>query len=154
MGIGVGGQLCGRPLGLACSHLTDPARAQSFENGLKEVFSGLALTHHTVHCGFEGGEAVHGEWVVFTHFGPGHMGGMIVRVEGGEGILGGSICRGGGVRGESKVAYGVHIIQENQLSEGILSYCKGNCGPASPRAEMSKSGRGSEVSLLINRHRY
>jgi hypothetical protein len=32
--------------------------------------------------------------------------------------------------------------------------CKGNCGLASPRAEMSRSGRGSEVSLLINRHRY
>jgi hypothetical protein len=32
--------------------------------------------------------------------------------------------------------------------------CKGNCGLASPRVETSKSGRGSEVSLLINRHRY
>jgi hypothetical protein len=59
-----------------------------------------------------------------------------------------------GVQGESKVAYGVHIIQENQLSEGILSYCKGNCGPSSPGVETSRSGRGSEVSLLRNRHRY
>jgi hypothetical protein len=32
--------------------------------------------------------------------------------------------------------------------------CKGNCGPSSPGTEMSKSGRGSKVSLLINRHRY
>jgi hypothetical protein len=82
------------------------------------------------------------------------MGGMIVRVEGREGILRGSVCRGGGVRGESKAAYGVHVVQENRLSEGILSYCKGNCRPSSPEAETSKSGRGSEVSLLRNRHRY
>jgi hypothetical protein len=82
------------------------------------------------------------------------MGRMIVRVEGGEGILGGSICRGRGVQGESKAAYGVRIVQENWLSGRILSYFKGNCGLASPRLEMSKSGRGSEVSLLINRYRY
>jgi hypothetical protein len=121
---------------------------------LKEVFDGLALTHHTVHHGFEGGEVVCREWAVFTHFGSGHMGGMIVRVEGREGILGGSICRGGGVQGESKAAYGVEVIWENQLSEEILSYCKGNCRPSSPEMETSKSGRGSEVSILRNRHRY
>jgi hypothetical protein len=32
--------------------------------------------------------------------------------------------------------------------------CKGNCRLASLRAETSRSGRGSEVSLLINRYRY
>jgi hypothetical protein len=32
--------------------------------------------------------------------------------------------------------------------------CKGNCGPVSLRVEMSKSGRGSKVRLLMNRHRY
>jgi hypothetical protein len=52
------------------------------------------------------------------------------------------------------VAYGVCIIWENQLSEGILSYYKGNHGPSSPEAETSKPGRGSEVSLLRNRHKY
>jgi hypothetical protein len=76
------------------------------------------------------------------------MGAMIVRVEGEEGILGGSVCRGGGVQGESKVAYGVHVIQENRLSEGILSYRKGNCRPSSPGVETSKTSRESEVSLL------
>jgi hypothetical protein len=46
------------------------------------------------------------------------------------------------------VAYGVHVIQENRLSEGILSYCKGNCGLSSPRVETSKSGRGSEEERI------
>jgi hypothetical protein len=52
------------------------------------------------------------------------------------------------------VAYGVHIVQENQLSEGILSYCKGNHRLSSPEMEMSKPGRGSEESLLRNMHKY
>jgi hypothetical protein len=39
-------------------------------------------------------------------------------------------------------------------SSPSLGNCKGNCRPVSLRAEMSKSGRGSEVSLLISRHRY
>jgi hypothetical protein len=76
------------------------------------------------------------------------MGRMIVQVEGREGILRGSICRGGGVQGESKAAYGVRIVQENRLFDGILSYYKGNCGPASPRVETSKSGRGSEEERI------
>jgi hypothetical protein len=36
----------------------------------------------------------------------------------------------------------------------VVHICKGNCGPSSLGAETSKSGRGSKVSLLRNRHRY
>ena len=67
---------------------------------------------------------------------------MIVRVEGGEGILRGSICRGGGVRWESKATYGVRVTRGDQLYKEILSYCKGNCGPVSPDAETSKVWQG------------
>ena len=41
-----------------------------------------------------------------------------------------------------QAAYGVHITQEDQLSKEILSYCKGNCRPASLDAEMSKVWQG------------
>jgi len=86
---------------------------------------------------------------VFAHIRLGHVGGVIVRIGGGEGILGGGVGRGGGVQRESKAAYDVRDVQENRLSEGILSYCKGNCGPASPEAETSKALTGDpKLSLL------
>jgi hypothetical protein len=45
------------------------------------------------------------------------------------------------------------IILEMMLLTKV-QICKGNCRLVSLRVGMSKSGRGSEVSLLINRHRY
>jgi len=107
---------------------------------------GIVLTPHVLHGEFEGGEAVTGDWVVFVHIGLGHMGRVIVRVDGGEGTFRRSICRGRGVRWESEVTYGVCGILESQLSEGILSYYKGNCGPGwIQQQECRGTGRGSKV---------
>jgi hypothetical protein len=64
--------------GSALLHLMGLLGAQSFKDGIEEAFGGLALTHHTVHCRFKGGEVVHRDWAVFTHFGWGHVGRMIV----------------------------------------------------------------------------
>jgi len=41
-------------------------------------------------------------------------------------MFGRDMRRGGGVQGESKATYVVRDMSENQLSRGILSYCKGN----------------------------
>ena len=52
---------------------------------------------------------------------------MIIRRWAGKGIFGGSVHRGGGVQWESKATYGVRNILGDQLSKGILSYCKDYC---------------------------
>ena len=90
---------------------------------------GVVLTSHVIHGEFEVGEAVTGDRAVFIHIRLGHMGGVIVGVDGGEGTFRRSVRRGGGVQWESEATYGVRDILESQLSEGILFYCKGNCGP-------------------------
>ena len=87
------------------------------------------MTSHVVHSELEVGEAVTGDRPVFIHIGLGHMGRVIVGVDRGEGTFRRSVHRGGGVRWESEATYGVCDALESQLSEGILSYCKGNCGP-------------------------
>jgi hypothetical protein len=41
----------------------------------------------------------------------------------------------------------------DQGADPLSAPCKGNCRLSSLGVEMSKSGRGSKVSLLINKHR-
>ena len=105
----------------------------------------VVSTSHVVHSKFEVGEGVTGDRAVFIHIGLGHMGGVIVGVDGGEGTFRRSVHRGGGVRWESKVTYGVRNVLESWLSEGILSYCKGNCGLERIwQQEHGGTGRGSK----------
>jgi len=62
---------------------------------------GLILTPHIVYHGFDGEDP------------------LDVKMGGGEGIFGiGSVCRGGGIQRESKLAYGVRNVFENRLSRG------------------------------------
>ena len=112
---------------------------------------GVVSTSHVVHGEFEVGEAVTGDRAVFIHIGLGHMGGVIVGVDGGEGTFRRSVRRGGGVRWESEATYGVHDVLESRLSEGILSYCKGNCGPERIRRRDAEVLAGDpKFSLLSN----
>jgi len=80
---------------------------------------GLILTPHIVYHGFNGEDAVDVNWAILEHIGRRHVDGVGVGMGGGEGIFGiGSVCRGRGVRRESKSAYGVHNIFEDRLSRG------------------------------------
>ena len=80
---------------------------------------GLVLTPHVVYSGFKGEDAVCGNHTIVVHVGKRHIWGMGVGIENGEGIFWiGSVCRGGGVRRESKAAYGVRNVSEDRLSRG------------------------------------
>jgi len=80
---------------------------------------GLVLTPHIVYRGFDGEDVVNVNRAILEHIGRRHVDGAGIRMGGGEGIFGiGSVCRGGGVRRESKSAYGVHDIFEDRLSRG------------------------------------
>ena len=77
---------------------------------------GIVSTSHVVHSEFEVGEVVTRDRVVFIHIRLGHMGGVIVGVDGGEGTFRRSVRRGGGVRWESEATYGVRDVLESRLS--------------------------------------
>ena len=80
---------------------------------------GLILTPHIVYRGFDGEDAVDVNRAILEHIGRRHVDGAGIGTGGGEGIFGiGSVCRGGGVRWESKSAYGVCNIFEDWLSRG------------------------------------
>ena len=82
---------------------------------------GLVLTPHIIYRGFNGKDAVDINQAIFEHIGRQHVDGVGIRTEGGEGIFEiGSVCRGGGVRRESKSAYGVHNVSEDRLSRGFF----------------------------------
>jgi len=70
-----------------------------------------------------------------------HVNGVIVRAEGGEGIFGGGVRGGGGVQGESEATYVACDVSENQLSGGILSYCKGDRNGRTQRATTSRGSK-------------
>ena len=109
------------------------------------------MTPHVPHSKFEGGEVVTGDWAVFIHIRLGHMGRVIVGLDRGEGTFRGCICRGEGVQWESEATYGVCDVLESWLSEGILSYCKGNCGPERIRRRDAEVLAGDpKFSLLSN----
>jgi len=78
---------------------------------------GLVLTPHIVYHGFDGEDVVDVNQAILKHIGRRHVDGAGIGTGGGEGIFGiGSVCRGGGVRRESKSAYDVHNIFEDRLS--------------------------------------
>jgi len=77
------------------------------------------LTPHIVYRGFDGKDAVDVNWAIFEHIRRRHVDGAGIGMGGVEGIFGiRSVCRGGGVRWESKLAYGVRNIFEDRLSRG------------------------------------
>jgi len=72
-----------------------------------------------VYHGFDGEDAVNVNRAIFEHIRRRHVNGAEIGTGGREGILGiGSMCRGGGVQQESKLAYGVRNIFKDQLSRG------------------------------------
>ena len=73
---------------------------------------------------------------------------MESEAEGGEGVLGSRVGRGGGVRRESEAAYGDSEVRKNWLSMEILSYCKGNCGRRVRKRKREGTSRGSKVNIL------
>jgi len=80
---------------------------------------GLVLTPHIVYHGFDGKDAVDVNQAILEHIRRRHVDGAGIRTGGGEGIFGiGSVCRGGGVRRESKLAYDVCNVFEDRLSRG------------------------------------
>jgi len=80
---------------------------------------GLILTPHIVYRGFDGEDAVNVNWAILEHIGRRHVDRAGIGTGGGEGIFRiGSVCRGGGVRRESKSAYGVRNVFEDRLSRG------------------------------------
>ena len=80
---------------------------------------GLVLTPHIVYHGFNDEDAVDVNQAILEHIGRRHVDGVGIGAGGGEGIFGiGSMCRGGGVRQESKSAYDVHNIFKDRLSRG------------------------------------
>jgi len=83
---------------------------------------GLVLTPHIVYCDFNGEDAVDVNQAILKHIRRRHVDGAGIGMGGGEGIFGiRSMCRGGGVRRESKSAYGVHNVFKDQLSRGSFS---------------------------------
>ena len=56
---------------------------------------GLILIPHVVHHGLEGGEVANVNQTVFTHFGSGHVGRIIVRAEGERGFSEGAYAEAG-----------------------------------------------------------
>jgi len=80
---------------------------------------GLILTPHIVYRGFDGKDAVDVNRAILEHIGRRYVDGAEIGTGGREGIFGiRSVCRGGGVQWESKLAYGVHNVFENRLSRG------------------------------------
>jgi len=80
---------------------------------------GLVLTPHIVYRGFDGEDVVNVNRAILEHIGGRHVDGVGIGTGGGEGIFGiGSVCRGRGVRRESKSAYDVRNIFEDRLSRG------------------------------------
>jgi hypothetical protein len=112
-------------------HILGLCGAESIKNVLEQLVGGFILTPHFVNSGFDGKDAVDMYRNVLDHIRRRHVDRMIVRTGGGEGIFGRCVGRGGGVRWGSEMAYGVHKCSEDQFSEGILFYCKGNCNPVS-----------------------
>jgi len=80
---------------------------------------GLILTPHIIYRGFDGEDAVDVNRAILEHIRRRHVDGAGIGTGGREGIFGiGSVCRGGGIRRESKLAYGVRNIFEDWLSRG------------------------------------
>jgi len=80
---------------------------------------GLVLTPHIVYRGFDGKDAVNVNRAILEHIGRQHVDGAGIGTGSGEGIFGiRSVCRGGGVRRESKSAYDVRNVFEDRLSRG------------------------------------
>ena len=100
-------------------HVSGLCGAEFVEDVLQEPVGGLILTPHIVYRGFNGEDAVDVNWAILEHIGRQHVDGAGIRTGGREGIFGiGSVCRGGGVRQESKSAYGVRNVFEDRLSRG------------------------------------
>ena len=80
------------------------------------------MTPHIVYRGFDGEDAVDVNRAILEHIGRRYVDGVEIGTGGGEGIFGiRSVCRGGGVQRESKLAYGVHNVFEDRLSRGSFS---------------------------------
>ena len=77
------------------------------------------MTPHIVYCDFNGEDAVDVNQAILKHIRRRLVDRAGIGTGGREGIFGiGSVCRGGGVRRESKLAYGVRNIFEDRLSRG------------------------------------
>jgi len=100
---------------------------------------GLVLTPHIVYHGFDGEDAVDVNWAILEHIGRRHVDGAGIGTGGGEGIFGiGSVCRGGGVQRESKLAYDVHNVFEDRLSRGSF-----------PTVRATAVGRDTERNVVL-----
>src|SRR5436853_3908831 len=117
---------------------------------------GIGLTFHSVKSVLEGGDAggidvrVNIDRLIVRHLVCGHVRGVKVGAQGGQGARRTGVGRGGGIRWESKATYGACARFSSRLPSEILSYCKGNCGRSGGRRRRagSATGRGSKVSLL------
>ena len=77
------------------------------------------MTPHIVYRGFDGEDVVNVNRAILEHIVRRHVDGVGIGTGGREGIFGiGSMCRGGGVRQESKSGYGVRNVFEDWLSRG------------------------------------
>ena len=100
---------------------------------------GIGLTFHSVKSVLKGGDAggidvrVNVDRLIVRHLVHGHVRGVKVSTQGGQGAHRTGVGRGGGIRWESKAAYGARARFSSRLPSEILSYCKGNCGRSGGR---------------------
>jgi len=114
-------------------HVLGLCGAKSGNQILQQLVGGLVLALHLVHSGFDGGDSVHMDQLVVNHIGRRHGRGLVVRRGAGEGTFGRSCFRGGGVRGEPEVTYGVNCVSE-----------VGSLGESFPAVRATAVGRDAE----------
>jgi len=113
---------------------------------------GLVLTPHIIYCGFDGEDAVNVNWAILEHsIRRRHVDGAGIGTGGGEGIFRiGSVCRGGGVRRESKSAYGVHNVFKDRLSRGSFPTVRATAGGRDVEWNAVLAGDPKMFRLLSN----
>ena len=113
---------------------------------------GVGLTFHSFKSVLKGGDtgginmSINVDQLIVRHLVRGHVRGVKVGAQGGQGARRTGVGRGGGIRWESKATYGARARFSSWLPSEILSYCKGNCGRSGGRKRYtgSATGRGSK----------